>query len=189
MNKKILALLAAGSFMATMSASVFAADTGTVNFAGKIVADTCEIDVNGSGSNASTVTFADTYPADYIGGDGSTGTSKDFKIELRKCDPLVTKLNLQFTGNTSDVGKLRLSNSLTGAGNATNVGITVTNKNGGVSNVKFDGSVPAETTDVTNAGDTDPTTFNYTANVIQVGGTPPTSGQYAASATFEVFYR
>ncbi|WP_139498099.1 fimbrial protein, partial [Escherichia coli] len=135
-----------------------------------------------------TVTFADTYPADYSG-DGSIGTSKDFKIELIKCDPLVDKLNLTFSGTTTDAGFLRLENSEAGAGSATNVGITVTNKNGGANDVKFDGSVPDASTDVDNAGSITPTIFNYTANVIQVGNNAPTAGKYASSATFEVFYR
>ena len=72
-----------GSLIAVVSTSVFATDTGVVNFNGKIVADTCEINVNESASTTGTVTFADTYPADYSG-DGSIGTSKDFKIELIK---------------------------------------------------------------------------------------------------------
>lgn len=96
MNKKLLSLLVSGSLIAVVSTSVFATDTGVVNFNGKIVADTCEINVNESASTTGTVTFADTYPADYSG-DGSIGTSKDFKIELIKCDPLVDKLNLTFS--------------------------------------------------------------------------------------------
>ncbi|EHW1223630.1 TPA: type 1 fimbrial protein [Escherichia coli] len=188
MNKKLLSLLVSGSFIAAVSTSVFAADTGVVNFNGKIVADTCEINVNDSNSTTGIVTFADTYSADYSG-DGTVGTSKDFKIELIKCDPLVTKLNLTFSGTTTDTGFLRLENSETATGSATNVGITVTNKNGGTNNVKFDGSVPDVSTDVDNAGDSTPTIFNYTANVIQVGNNAPTAGKYASSATFEVFYR
>ncbi|MCT7000008.1 fimbrial protein, partial [Salmonella enterica] len=77
--------------MAALSFPVFAtSDSGTVNFAGKIVADTCEINVDGSGTNASTVTFPDTYPSDF-GTDGTVGTSKAFMIEVTKCDPLVAK--------------------------------------------------------------------------------------------------
>ena len=114
---------------------------------------------------------------------------KIFKIELIKCDPLVDKLNLTFSGTTTDAGFLRLENSEAGAGSATNVGITVTNKNGGANDVKFDGAVPDASTDVDNAGSITPTIFNYTANVIQVGNNAPTAGKYASSATFEVFYR
>lgn len=91
--------------------------------------------------------------------------------------------------NDTDAGFLRLENSEAGAGSATNVGITVTNKNGGANDVKFDGSVPDASTDVDNAGSITPTIFNYTANVIQVGNNAPTAGKYASSATFEVFYR
>lgn len=130
MSKYVVSTVLASTLMAALSLPVFAAnDSGTVNFAGKIVADTCEIDVDGSGSNTSTVTFADTYPSDF-GTDGQVGTSKAFKIEVKKCDPLVAKLNLKFSGTTTDAEYKRLKNDLSGAGNATNVGIIVSNEMG-----------------------------------------------------------
>lgn len=46
-----------GSLIAVVSTSVFATDTGVVNFNGKIVADTCEINVNESASTTGTVTL------------------------------------------------------------------------------------------------------------------------------------
>lgn len=189
MNKKLVSALLTASFMAAVSSPVWAADSGKVNFAGKIVADTCVVNVDGAGAAESTVTFDDTYPTDYAG-DGTTGTSKAFKIELTKCDPLIAKLNLRFSGNTSDGAKKRLLNELTGAGNATNVGITVKNENGTKGDVIFDGSIPDSGTDVSNdaAGEA-ASVFNYTASVIQIGASAPTAGQYASSATFEVFYR
>lgn len=57
MNKKLLSLLVSGSLIAVVSTSVFATDTGVVNFNGKIVADTCEINVNESASTTGTVTL------------------------------------------------------------------------------------------------------------------------------------
>ncbi|WP_320700751.1 fimbrial protein [Enterobacter bugandensis] len=190
MNKKIVSTFLAGSVMAALSLPVFASnDSGTVNFAGKIVADTCEINVDGTGTNASTVTFADTYPSDF-GADGTVGTSKAFKIEVKKCDPLVAKLNLKFSGTTTDAANKRLKNDLTGAGNAINVGIIVSNENGAKGDVVFDGSVPDTGTDVNNdATGATASVFNYTAKVIQVGDTAPTAGHYSSSATFEVVYR
>lgn len=190
MNKGIVTSVLAGSIFAALSLPVFAAgDTGTVNFSGKIVADTCEINVDGSGTNTTTVTFDDTYPADFSG-DGSVGTTRPFRIELKKCDPLVTNLNLKFSGTTTDGASKRLQNDLSGAGNATNVGITVSNENGSKGDVTFDGSVPDSATDVANdATGAAASVFNYTAKVIQVGETSPTAGRYAASATFEVVYR
>ncbi|MBS7443651.1 type 1 fimbrial protein [Enterobacter sp. 120016] len=190
MNKYVVSSFLAGSLMAAVSLPVFASnDSGTVNFAGKIVADTCEINVDGSGTNASTVTFADTYPSDF-GADGTVGTSKAFKIEVKKCDPLVAKLNLKFSGTTTDAAYKRLKNDLSGAGNATNVGITVSNENGGKGDVLFDGSIPDAGTDVANdATGAAASVFNYTAKVILVGDTAPTAGHYSSSATFEVVYR
>ncbi|WP_370967031.1 fimbrial protein [Enterobacter wuhouensis] len=190
MNKSIVTSLLAGSFLAALSLPVFAAnDSGTVNFAGKIVADTCEINVDGTGTNSATVTFADTYPSDF-GTDGQVGTSRAFKIEVKKCDPLIAKLNLKFSGSTTDAASKRLQNDLTGAGNATNVGIIVSNDNGSKGDVVFDGSVPDAGTDVANdATGAAASVFNYTAKVIQVGDTKPTAGHYSSSATFEVVYR
>ena len=190
MNKSIVTSLLTGSFLAALSLPVFAAnDSGTVNFAGKIVADTCEINVDGTGTNSSTVTFADTYPSDF-GTDGQVGTSRAFKIEVKKCDPLIAKLNLKFSGSTTDAASKRLQNDLTGTGNATNVGIIVSNDNGSKGDVVFDGSVPDAGTDVANdATGAAASVFNYTAKVIQVGDTKPTAGHYSSSATFEVIYR
>lgn len=194
MNKKLLSIIVFGAMVSAGSMSAMAASTGTVNFSGRIVADTCEINVDDSGQNTVTVTFADTYPADYSD-DGSVGTSKDFKIELTKCDPAVAKLNLMFTGDVSDAASLRLQNSIEGtAGAASNVGITVTSNNGAGGDVVFDGSVPDESTDVANGntgdeGTATPTVFNYTAKVIQVGDVLPTAGLYKSSANFTVFYR
>lgn len=189
MKKQVVHSLVSASLLATLAMPAMASDSGTVNFAGKIVADTCEVNVDDSGATVSTVTFADTYPSDY-GTDGKIGTSKDFKIEVSKCDPLVANLNLKFSGTTTDAAYKRLQNDLSGAGNATNVGITVANNNGAKGDVLFNGSVPDSSTDVAN----DPTgasasVFNYTANVIQVGDDVPTAGHYSASATFEVMYR
>lgn len=189
MKKYIISSVFAGSVMAISGSALASGDSGTVNFSGKVVADTCEINVDGSGTNTGTVTFDDTYPSDYSG-DGSVGTSKPFKIEVKKCDPLVAKLNLKFTGNTTDSEAKRLENDLSGTGNAANIGITVSNENGTKGDVKFDGTIPDSATDVAN----DPTgnvasLFNYTAKVIQVGDTAPTAGHYSASATFEVVYR
>ncbi|HHA1410927.1 TPA: fimbrial protein [Enterobacter hormaechei subsp. xiangfangensis] len=190
MSKYVVSTVLASTFMAALSLPVFAAnDSGTVNFAGKIVADTCEIDVDGSGSNTSTVTFADTYPSDF-GTDGQVGTSKAFKIEVKKCDPLVAKLNLKFSGTTTDAEYKRLKNDLSGAGNATNVGIIVSNENGTKGDVVFNGSEPEAGTDVANdATGATASVFNYTAKVIQVGDNKPTAGHYSSSATFEVVYR
>ncbi|MDI3425133.1 fimbrial protein [Enterobacter sp. V87_3] len=189
MKNKIVYSFFAASILVVSSLPALASDSGTVNFAGKIVADTCVVNVDDSNSTVSTVTFADTYPSDY-GSDGKVGTSKNFKISVSGCDPLVSKLNLKFSGTTTDAAYKRLQNDLTGAGNATHVGITVTNNNGGKSDVLFNGSVPDGTTDVTNDPEgTAASVFNYTANVIQVGDTVPTAGHYSASATFEVMYR
>lgn len=188
MNKKLLTVLMAGSLIAAVNTSAFAEDTGKVEFSGRIVADTCVIDVDGAGANT-VVTFADAYP-DNFGSDGAIGPTKDFQISLAKCDPAIASLNLRFSGDTTDGENLRLKNDLSDASAAKYVGITVTNNNGGNTDVVFDDSVPVSTTDVANTGDeATPSIFNYTAKVIQIGNDKPTAGKYHASANFTVFYR
>ena len=176
MSKYVLSSFLAASIMAALSLPAFAGnDSGTVNFAGKVT--------------SSTVTFPDTYASDF-GTDGAVGTSKTFNIEVKKCDPLVAKLNLKFSGTTTDAAHKRLKNDLSGAGNATNVGIIVSNENGTKDDVVFDGSLPSTGTDVANdATGTNASVFNYIAKVIQIGDTAPTAGRYSSSATFEVVYR
>jgi major type 1 subunit fimbrin (pilin) len=189
MSNKFIVALVAGQLALALTAPVMADETGKVNFSGRIIADTCEIDVDGSGADEATITFADTHTSDYSG-DGSIGTSKAFTISLKKCEPSIANLNIKFTGTTTDSAFKRLQNDLSGNGNATNVGITVKNENGATGDVLFDGSVPVSGTDVANdSKGVTPSVFNYTANVIQVGDTLPTGGKYAASATFDVVYR
>ncbi|CDL37475.1 hypothetical protein [Citrobacter freundii] len=56
MCKKIIISLLVSSAMATVATSAFAVDTGTVTFNGKILPDSCVVDVNGTATNG-TVTF------------------------------------------------------------------------------------------------------------------------------------
>lgn len=53
---KIIISLLVSSAMATVATSAFAVDTGTVTFNGKILPDSCVVDVNGTATNG-TVTF------------------------------------------------------------------------------------------------------------------------------------
>ena len=82
------------------------------------------------------------------------------------------------------------ASEFSGAGNATNVGIIVSNENGTKGDVVFNGSEPEAGTDVANdATGATASVFNYTAKVIQVGDNKPTAGHYSSSAAFEVVYR
>ena len=75
MSKYVLSSFLAASIMAALSLPAFAGnDSGTVNFAGEWWPP--EINVDGSGTTSSTVTFPDTYASDF-GTDGAVGTSKN----------------------------------------------------------------------------------------------------------------
>ena len=56
MCKKILTDLFMGGMLAGIVAPALAVDTGSITFTGKIVPDSCVVDVNGAGGEG-TVTF------------------------------------------------------------------------------------------------------------------------------------
>ena len=81
MSKYVLSSFLAASIMAALSLPAFAGnDSGTVNFAGKVVADTWEINVDGSGTTSSTVTVPDTYELDFCT-HGAAGNSNTCNFE------------------------------------------------------------------------------------------------------------
>ena len=163
------------------TAPAFATDTGTITFTGRIVPDTCEVDINGSTTDA-TVTFRNLSKTSF-GSDQKVGDRQPFTITVRNCDVNVSKLNVTFVGATvSNYNNEVLAMS---SGSATNVGIRISPENTSTF-IAFDGT--EATTEKVHAQDTD-VVFNYTAEVIQVGDTAPTAGDYTANATYTLVYR
>ena len=84
MCKKIIISLLVSSAMATVATSAFAVDTGTVTFNGKILPDSCVVDVNGTATNG-TVTFNNLSQTAF-GEDKKVGDTQSFAITLTECD-------------------------------------------------------------------------------------------------------
>lgn len=181
MCKKKLSAWFIGLFAFSVVPSVFAVDTGTVTFTGKIIEDTCDVNVNNMGANG-TVTFSDLYPSAF-GADDAEGESQAFDIALTGCDTNISNINIKFDGT-------RVANKgeevLQATGSATNVGIRLLDWSNAA--VKFDGSEPLTGSDK-QLGTTGETTFSYTAKVVQVGDAAPTAGTYTAEATYSLIYR
>lgn len=180
MSKKTISRIIIGSVMAASISSALAVDTGTITFNGKIVADTCAVDVNGSTTNGS-VTFNNLSQTSF-GSDKTVGDKQPLALTITKCDAAIQNLNVTFAGT-------RISGYdeevLQPTGTAKNVGIRLLPE-GGSSYVKFDGSVPDS---VSNKANGSSVVFNYSAEVIQVGATAPTAGDYTAQATYTLIYR
>ena len=180
MCKKIIISLLVSSAMATVATSAFAVDTGTVTFNGKILPDSCVVDVNGTATNG-TVTFNNLSQTAF-GEDKKVGDTQSFAITLTECDAAVANLNIKFDGTrVAGYGEEVLQPT----GTATNLGVRMLPE-GSSDYVKFDGSEPDDSLNKANG---ESVVFNYKAEVIQVGSTLPTTGDYTAQATYTLIYR
>ncbi|MEK0207756.1 fimbrial protein [Klebsiella michiganensis] len=183
MCKKTLASLFTGALLAVSISSAFATDTGKVTFSGKILPDTCSVDINGDATNG-TVTFNDLTATAFNGND-SVGDSQPFSIKLTGCDANVQSMNIKFSGNLVDSNTEILQTT----GDAENVGVRVV-MDDGTTNVKFDNSDPASSTNKAWSSEAGTeVVFKYTAKVVQVGAVAPTTGDYTADATYTLIYR
>ncbi|WP_368893812.1 fimbrial protein [Kluyvera ascorbata] len=180
MCKKIITSLFVSSVFASVAAPAFAVDTGTVTFTGKILADSCVVDVNGTATTG-TVTF-NSLSQTAFGIDKQVGDSQSFAITLTDCDAAINNLNIKFDG-TRIAGYD--DQVLAPTGQAKNVGVRVLPE-GSSSYVKFDGSDPEAALNKANGQGV---VFNYKAEVIQVGSDLPTVGDYTTQATYTLIYR
>ncbi|HGW6106289.1 TPA: fimbrial protein [Citrobacter werkmanii] len=180
MRKKIIPSLFVISALAAFVSSAFATDTGTITFNGKILPDSCAVDVNGTATNG-TVTF-NPLSQTAFGEDKKVGDTQSFAITLTECDSAIANLNIKFDG-TRIAGYDEEVLQATGA--AKNLGVRMLPE-GSSNYVKFDGSDPEATLNKANG---ESVVFNYKAEVIQVGSALPTTGDYTAQATYTLLYR
>ena len=179
MCKKILTSLFVSSVLAGAAMPALAVDTGTVTFNGKIIPDSCAVDVNGTSTNG-TVTFNNLSQTAF--GAEKVGDSQSFAIILTECDAAIANLNIKFDGTrVAGYGEEVLQPT----GTATNLGVRMLPE-GSSDYVKFDGSEPDDSLNKANG---ESVVFNYKAEVIQVGSTVPTTGDYTAQATYTLIYR
>lgn len=176
MCKKYLAAM----LLAAVVTPAMAVDTGTLTFNGKIVADSCSVDLNGAVTNG-VVTFNNLSQTSF-GADKKVGDTQPLAITVKNCDSAIQNLNIIFDGTRISGYDEQV---LAATGDAKNLGIRL-QPEGSSSYVKFDGSVPDAATHKANG---ESVVFNYTAEVIQVGTTLPTAGDYTAQATYTLVYR
>lgn len=116
MKKTLLSAVMIASFgvaaLASMSAQ--AASTGTINFTGKVLADTCTINVNGSGNN--TVALPSVMTTAFSSTVGSVAGATQFTIGLTGCDTNTTSAKMGFTGTQIDSSTGNLKNATTSGG-------------------------------------------------------------------------
>ena len=116
MNKTLLptalvAVMAATAFAPTAQA----ASSGTINFTGKVLADTCTITVGGAGS---TVALPTVMTAAFGPTVGSVAGTTAFTVALTGCDANTASAKMAFTAGTSiDTTTGNLKNATAGGSN------------------------------------------------------------------------
>ncbi|MEO5810591.1 MAG: fimbrial protein [Rhodanobacter sp.] len=176
MNKTLLstalvAVIAATAFLPTAQA----ASSGTINFTGRVLADTCAIAVNGGSTvtlpNVTTTTFGSTV--------GTTAGAVPFTIALSGCDTNTTKANMAFTAGTNvDTTTGNLKNATSGGAN---VQIQLLNSASAVINTSTNANAPVITV-AAGAGST-----SLTAQYISTA-TTTTAGLVTSTVGFTLTY-
>ncbi|AQV98722.1 fimbrial protein [Cupriavidus necator] len=181
-TKLLAALIVAGTAMGAQFAHAANAD-GTITFNGMIIAQTCTINGNGSGSKDFTVTLP-AVSASTLGTAGNTAGQTPFQIALTNCTPNTGNVHTFFeAGPTTDTttGNLILA---AGAGNATNVQIRLLNGGAGNTPIKAgfaDASQNSSSVAITSGSATLPYYAQYYATGAATAGIATTTVMYSVA--------
>lgn len=140
LHKKTLlstALVAGLGFLAFAAAPAHAASTGTINFTGKVLADTCVIAINGG--PGTTVTLP-TVMTGAFSGIGSAAGTTSFTVGLSGCDTNTSSAAMTFNGTNIDATSGYLNNTTTSGGS--NVQIRLLNSADAIINANTQANAP-----------------------------------------------
>ncbi len=143
MNKTLLsaALLAGFGVAAFAPTAHAAANSGTINITGKVVADTCQLNVNGTQNG--TVTLPTVTTATLNASVGTVAGATAFNLTLTSCDTSATSASLAFnTGANNDATTGNLKNTGTAGANV-QVQLLNGGTSGSVINVASNANAPA----------------------------------------------
>lgn len=179
MTKTLLsaALIASLGFAALIPQNAQAASTGTINFTGKVLADTCAISVNGSGT--STVALPTVMTAAFGSAVGTTAGATPFSIALTGCDTNTASAKMAFNGTNIDNATGNLKNATVGGAN---VQIELLDSTSAVINTKTQANAPTIAVS-SGAGST-----SLTAQYISTA-TATTAGLVTSSVGFTLTYQ
>ena len=180
MKKTLLSAVMIASFgiAALASLSVQAASSGTINFTGKVLADTCTINVNGS--STSTVALPTVMTTAFGSTVGATAGATPFTIALTGCDPNTASASMAFTGAQVDSSTGNLKNATTTGGS--NVEIQLLNSSSAAINTSTQANAPTIAV-ASGAGST-----SLTAQYISTA-TATTAGLVTSSVGFTLTYQ
>ena len=179
MKKTLFSAVMIASFgiAALASMSVQAASSGTINFTGKVLADTCTINVNGS--STSTVALPTVMTTAFGSTVGATAGATPFTVALTGCDPNTTSATMAFNGTQVDSGTGNLKNATSGG---SNVEIQLLNSSSAAINTST--QVNAPTIAVTSGAGSTSLTARYISTA-----TATTAGLVTSSVGFTLTYQ
>ncbi|MCW0201172.1 MAG: type 1 fimbrial protein [Rhodanobacter thiooxydans] len=115
MNKTLLCTALVAAVAATaLAPTAQAASSGTINFTGKVLADTCVIKINNSASNV--VTLPTVMTAAFGSAAGSVAGATNFTVDLSNCDTNTGNAKMEFTAGPTIDTSGNLKNSTTAGG-------------------------------------------------------------------------
>lgn len=140
LHKKTLlstALVAGLGFLAFAASPAHAASTGTINFTGKVLADTCTISINGG---PGTTVALPTVMTGAFGSVGATAGTTSFTVGVSGCDANTTSAAMAFNGANIDGTTGNLKNTTATGGS--NVQIQLLNSSNAVINTSSQANAP-----------------------------------------------
>ncbi|WP_233840802.1 hypothetical protein [Dyella sp. 2HG41-7] len=168
------AVIAGFGIAAFASTSALAASTGTINFSGKVFADTCTVNVNGG----STVTLPPVMVSAFGGAANTVAGATNFNVALTGCDTNISTAQMAFSGTNVDTTSGNLKNSLTS--NNSNVEIQLLS---GASVVNTNTQANAPKITLTSGAGTAALTAQYISTA-----TTTTAGLVTSSVNFTLTY-
>lgn len=171
------ALVATFGFLALATAPAQAASTGTINFSGQVLADSCSIEVNGG----NTVVLPLVTTTDFGSTVGSTaGTTSPFTIALTGCDTGATTAQMNFSGTQVDTTSGNLLNS---AASGSNVEVQLLDTSNNVINTSTQANAPSISIDHTTGNGSTQLKARYIST-----NTSTTAGLVQSSVGFTLTY-
>ena len=178
-------LVAAATSAALLSTNVMAADAGTITFTGCLTETTCDVDIGGSGADA-TVALPPTSVTN-LATAGAISARTQFTMELSGCTGGTANTAKAYfqAGSTVDTSTGRLKNTDVSATGATNVSLQL--RDGQDSSIIF----PGDSAQIASAGYVDITSgmasLPYFVEYFAEG--PTTSGAVASQVTYNLTYQ
>ncbi|SFU28974.1 fimbrial protein [Xenorhabdus koppenhoeferi] len=173
---KLLKLFIAVVIFSSMAAPASAANSGTINFMGRVVSGTCSVS---SGSSTLNVTLGDVLASKLLTKDATAG-EKDFQINLEKCGLAGSKtVKVKFEG----LGENNLLVNTSGdISKAKNVGIGIYENDGSTQITKAGFSKPL------NVGLNQTGELKFKAKYVATADAAAVGGVVSVSTTFTLHY-